>query len=48
MLGLAEQYSFQGIHVCTDSVNMKIDDGLLAFRTEKEAIVGYRVHEAPE
>ena len=33
MLGLGGQYSFQGIHVRTDSVNMEIDDGLLAFRT---------------
>ena len=33
MLGLAGQYSFQWIHVRTDSVNMEIDDGLLAFRT---------------
>ena len=33
MLGLGGQYSFQGIHVRTDSVNMEIDYGLLAFRT---------------
>ena len=34
MLGFAGQYSFQGIHVCTDSVNMEIDDGLLPFGAE--------------
>ena len=39
MLGGAGHYSFQGIHVRTDSVNMKIDDGLLAFGAEEEGAV---------
>ena len=43
MLGFAGQYSFQGIHVCTDSVNMEIDDGLLPFGAEEEASVSSSV-----
>ena len=45
MLGLAGHFSLEGGDVGCDTVDVKVDEGLLAFGAEEEGAVGGVVHE---